>query len=70
MKAEDILVENKYQCESPLLSDVFTGEVITKLDNSCIVSIVKTTSKDKTVAKELQNKIVVSYKDIKHAPKK
>ena len=65
MKSEEILTGESYLCSSKLLKEQFTGKVQSKLENSCIVEVIQNNPIDNDAIKELQNKIVVSYKDIK-----
>lgn len=65
MKSEEVLTDKIYECKSKLLKSIFTGKIKTKLENSCIVEIIDYEDIDQEEIKELQQKIVVSYKDIK-----
>lgn len=65
MKKADVELDHIYTCQSLLLSKPFKGKVVNLLDNSCIVEIVKTDDSDTTTARELQNRTVVSYEDLK-----
>lgn len=65
MKKADVVLEQTYTCKSLLLSNPFEGKVVNLLDNACIVEIVKTHDDDASTARELQNRTVVSYDDLK-----
>lgn len=65
MKNSDVQLNEVYTCTSLLLSHPFKGKVVNLLDNSCIVEIVTVNDEDKATARELQNRTVVSYKDMK-----
>lgn len=65
MDENKINVGDTYQLESPLLSESFEGKILSKLEHSVIVEIVNCSKSDQTVAKDLQFKTVISYKDVK-----
>lgn len=64
MKSSEVQVNEVYTCTSLLLTHPFQGKVVNLLDNSCIVEIVGVDDADKATARELQNRTVVSYKDM------
>lgn len=65
MKTEEIIVDNTYQCTSKLLKESFLGKVKIKFEKSCIVEVLNNDTIDDSTIKDLQNKIVISYKDMK-----
>lgn len=64
MEESKVTIGNDYQMKSSLFSQPFTGKVISKLEHSAIVEIEDCDPSDQNTAKDLQNKTVISYKDM------
>lgn len=64
MEESKVAIGNDYQMKSPLFSHPFTGKIVSKLEHSAIVEIENCDPTDQNTAKDLQNKTVISYKDM------
>lgn len=61
MNKEVIHMLEIYSATSPLLVGSFSGEVITKYENTCILKVTECQAEDEDMINELQGVLVVPY---------
>lgn len=64
MEKEQIATQKNYICHSSNFDYPFTGCVIKKLENSCIVEIIRWTDEDEFTVFDLKSKTVIPYAQI------
>lgn len=64
MEKEQVATQRNYICHSSNFDQPFTGCVIKKLENSCIVEIIRWTAEDEFMVLDLLSKTVIPYTQI------
>ena len=62
MDKNQVEVGKSYHCSNDLLNKAFSGIVIAKYENSCVIEISHCDTQDKQQALEFNNRFVVSFK--------